>query len=286
MPRFDRILIVDWSAAGKPCRGANSIWIGSDAGDAANPETRQRAWKMLGCQLSRARKAGHRVLIGVDFAFGHPAGLAAMVTGQGRAMALWDHLSALHHDDGTNASNYRDIAAQMNRQIGQAVFWGNGRKAQIADLPRLKPPVHPDLRDHRATETAITGARPKSAFQLAGAGSVGAQSLTGIPWLARLRDRQDARVWPFQDWQDAPVVLAEVYPSIIADRLRGLSGFGCLDQAQVTVLARALRRLDDADALLPLFAPDPRIADLMAEGQILGTGHEAALRAAAAQVTA
>ena len=284
MPRFDRILIVDWSAAGTPCRGANSIWIGSDGAEAVNPETRKRAWKLLGCQLSRAQKAGQRVLIGVDFAFGHPSGVAAMVTGQAAAMALWDHLAALHQDDDRNASNYRDLAAQMNRQIGRPVFWGNGRKQQIADLPRLKPPAHPDLPEHRATETAITGARPKSPFQLAGAGSVGAQSLTGIPWLARLRDRQDARVWPFQDWQDAPVVLAEVYPSIIGGQLGAGTGFGCLDEAQVTVLARALRVLDDKDALLPMFAPDPRIADLMAEGQILGTGHEAALREAAAQV--
>ncbi|MDN5568951.1 MAG: hypothetical protein L0G27_09465, partial [Paracoccus sp. (in: a-proteobacteria)] len=185
-----------------------------------------------------------------------------------------------------NRSNYRDIAAQMNRQIGQPVFWGNGRKQQIVDLPRLKPPPHPDLPDHRMTERAITGARPKSAFQLAGAGCVGAQSLTGIAWLMRLRDRPGARVWPFEDWRDAPVVLAEIYPSIIGAELRGAAGFDCADQAQVTVLARALRRLDDADALLPLFDPDPRITDIRSEGQILGTGHEGPLRQAAAQVVA
>ncbi|MDN5568959.1 MAG: hypothetical protein L0G27_09510, partial [Paracoccus sp. (in: a-proteobacteria)] len=90
MPRFDRILIVDWSAAGRPCTGANSIWIGRDDGAAINPETRQRAWKMLRCQLSRAQKSGQRVLIGADFAFGHPAGLAQRVTGQPSALAMWD----------------------------------------------------------------------------------------------------------------------------------------------------------------------------------------------------
>jgi hypothetical protein len=285
LPRFDQILIVDWSAAGTPCRGANSIWIGSDRAAAINPETRKRAWKMLRCRLSLAQKTGQRVLIGVDFAFGYPSGVSRRVTGQETALAMWDHLSALHQDDDRNGSNYRDIAAQMNRQLGRAVFWGNGRKQQIADLPRLKPPPH-DLPHHRVTENAITGARPKSAFQLAGAGCVGAQSLTGIPWLAHLRDRPGARVWPFEDWSDADVVLAEVYPSIIGAQLRDAAGFTCTDQAQVTVLAHALRRLDDADALLPLFTPDPRITDLMAEGQILGTGHEAALQNAATQVLA
>jgi len=283
LPRFDQILIVDWSAAGKPCKGANSIWIGSDRADAVNPETRQQAWKMLRCRLSSAQKAGQRVLIGVDFAFGYPSGVAERITGHPSALAIWDHLAALHQDDRTNASNYRDVAAQMNRQLGRAVFWGNGRKEQIADLPRLKPPAH-DLPPHRITETTITGARPKSPFQLAGAGCVGAQSLTGIPWLAHLRDRPGASVWPFEDWQTADVVLAEVYPSIIGAQLRNAAGFDCVDQAQVTVLARALRRLDDSDALMPLFRPDPRITDLAGEGQILGTGHEATLQQAAAQV--
>ena len=41
-----------------------------------------------------------------------------------------------------------------------------------------------------------------------------------------------------------------------------------------------VRALDDRDALVPMLAPDPRITDLAAEGQILGFGHDAALRAA------
>lgn len=285
MPRFDLILILDWSAAGSPRRGADSIWLGSDRCAASNPATRRRAWKQLGCALSRAGKQGLRVLVGADFAFGQPAGLAAAITGRPDALALWDHLAALHQDDDRNRSNYRDLAAEMNRQLGQPVFWGNGRKAQIPDLPRLRPPPHPDLPAHRVTETAPPGgARPKSPFQLAGAGCVGAQSLTGIPWLNRLRQRPGRAVWPFQPWDQAQVVLVEVYPSMIAPELRAAQGFPCRDAAQVTVLAQALRYLDDRDRLVPMLAPDPRIRDLKAEGQILGFGHEAQLRAAARAV--
>lgn len=277
MPRFDRILILDWSAAGRPVRGANSIWLGCDAGSLSNPDTRQRAWKQLRCALSRARRAGQRVLIGADFAFGHPAGLAARLTGRPSALALWDHLSALHRDDDRNASNYRDVAAGMNRALGAPVFWGDGRRVATPDLPRLRPP--PVLPAHRVTETPVPGGpRPKSPFQLAGAGAVGAQSLTGIPWLNRLRSRPGAAVWPFEPWQDAPVVLAEVYPSMLGPL--DAAGWSCLDAAQVVTLARTLRRLDDADALVPMLAPDPRITDLASEGQILGFGHEASLRAA------
>lgn len=286
MPLFDRILILDWSAAGSPKRGRDSIWIGADRSPARNPETRRRAWKLLGCALSRARKTGERVLVGADFAFGHPAGLAQRITGQPGALALWDHLGAAHRDDDRNRSNYRDLAAAMNRALGQPVFWGDGRKLPTPDLPRLKPAPHPDLSQRRATETASGTARPKSVFQLAGAGAVGAQSLTGIAWLNRLRRVPGIAVWPFQPCDEARVVLAEVYPSLIGQGVRAAEGFSCRDEAEVTVLAHVLRHLDDADALAPLFMPHPAITALADEGQILGFGHQPALEAAAEAVLA
>lgn len=280
MPRFDRILILDWSAAGRPKRGRDSIWIGGDRIAPLNPETRQRAWKLLRCQLSRAGRAGERVLIGADFAFGHPAGLAERITGRAGALALWDHLALHHEDDDRNRSNYRDIAAAMNRDLGRALFWGNGRKIQIPDLPRRRPDPWDEFPAHRVTEAAQGALRPKSTFQLAGAGAVGAQSLTGIPWLNRLRQRPGASVWPFEPCGTSRVVLAEVYPSMIAEALRRAGDFACRDATEVTVLAHALRWLDDRDALTPLMRPDPAIPALMDEGQILGFGHLRTLRAA------
>lgn len=275
MPRFDRIVVLDWSAAGRPTRGADSIWIGDDRGLLANPPTRMEAHHLL----QGLAEPGTRLLIGADFAFGHPSGLARQITGRADALALWDHLDAQHSDDARNCSNYRDVAAGLNRALDAPVFWGDGRRLPTPDLPRLRPPPHPDLKPHRVTETpAPGGPRPKSPFQLAGAGAVGAQSLTGIPWLNRLRQRAGTAVWPFQPWQDAELVLAEVYPSMLG-RL-DVAGWPCLDAAQVGLLARTLRALDDRDALVPMLAPDPRITDLAAEGQILGFGHDAALRAA------
>lgn len=275
MPRFDWIVVLDWSAAGRPTRGADSIWIGDDRGLLANPPTRMEAHHLL----QGLAEPGTRLLIGADFAFGHPSGLARQITGRADALALWDHLDAQHSDDARNCSNYRDVAAGLNRALDAPVFWGDGRRLPTPDLPRLRPPPHPDLKPHRVTETpAPGGPRPKSPFQLAGAGAVGAQSLTGIPWLNRLRQRAGTAVWPFQPWQDAELVLAEVYPSMLG-RL-DVAGWPCLDAAQVGLLARTLRALDDRDALVPMLAPDPRITDLAAEGQILGFGHDAALRAA------
>lgn len=285
LPRFDLILVLDWSANGTPKHGADSIWLGSDRDEPVNPSTRARAFRMIEARLDQATRAGHRVLLGADLAFGHPSGLALRITGRPDALALWDHLSDRHQDDERNRSNYREIAAEMNRRLGRPVFWGNGRKQQIPDLPRLCPPPVSGLPRHRVTENPFGAARPKSPFQLAGAGCVGAQSLTGIPWLNRLRQRPGVVVWPFQPWQDAGVVLAEVYSSIIAAELRLVGGFSCRDAAQVTVLACALRQMDDDDLLVPALAPDPRVADMAAEGQILGFGHENRLRAAARAVS-
>lgn len=261
-------------------RGADSIWLGDDVGGLWNPATRMQAETLLRGALAQTAQDGQRLLIGADFAFGHPSGLAARITGQARALALWDQLDAMHQDDDRNRSNYRTVAAGLNRALGKPVFWGNGRAQQIPDLPRLKPPPHPDLPPHRVTETPVPGGpRPKSPFQLAGAGAVGAQSLTGIPVMNRLRQHPGTAVWPFDDCRDARVVLAEVYPSMLGD-LRGAPGYACRDAAQVGLLARALRDLDDRDALVAMLATDPRITDLACEGQILGFGHERTLRGA------
>jgi molybdopterin molybdotransferase len=74
------------------------------------------------------------------------------------------------------------------------------------------------------------------------------------------------------------VVLAEVWPSILADAVRAASGPGDIkDQVQVRLLARALAQIGD---LAPLLAPDVAANVLAEEGWILGTGHDAALNLA------
>ena len=74
----------------------------------------------------------------------------------------------------------------------------------------------PELAEHfRATELAVgsvAGIRPKSTFQVSGAGSVGAGSIRGFPVLARLR-AAGFSVWPF-DTAVAPVVV-EIWPRLL-----------------------------------------------------------------------
>ena len=81
---FDSYVIVDWSAASKPSTGADSIWIGALTPDArmkltfkaTNPATRSKAQAELEDLLARCLKRGDRVLVGVDFPIGFPAGTA------------------------------------------------------------------------------------------------------------------------------------------------------------------------------------------------------------------
>lgn len=261
--RFDRIAVLDWSAAKGPKRGKDSIWLAvRDAAgtETLNPPTRTAAEAAL---AELAARPG-RTLLGADFAFGYPAGFAAALTGEARALAVWDWLAARVRDDEGHATNYRAAAAEANARFpGGGPFWGNGA-AEVAGLPRLRPALPPGLAAHRATERAAraAGFQPKPVWQLAGAGAVGAQSLTGLPVLARLRTATGAAVWPFEPWTEARLVLAEVYPSLLP--LPG--GAGVKDEAQVRTLADWLwSRMQDGSLADLMSGPiDPE------EGWILG----------------
>jgi hypothetical protein len=98
----------------------------------------------------------------------------------------------------------------------------------------------------------------------------------GLPMIHRLSKISGVAVWPFQPWDQAPVVLAEVYPSLLAPAIRA-SADSIPDRAQVTLLARALRRLAQERRLAPMFDVPPIARE---EGWILGAGHHALLAGA------
>lgn len=187
---YTRVAILDWSASGKPTRGKDSIWLALDGAAPENLATRQQAEARLITLVETALAAGERLLLGVDFALGYPDGFAADIAGG--PLELWDWIAARHRDSARNESNFREVAASLNaRHPGEGPFWGDGRKVRTDGLPRLKPALPDGLARLRATEHRVTGpdSAPKSVWQLAGAGAVGAQTLTGLPVLARLRQR-------------------------------------------------------------------------------------------------
>lgn len=288
--RFDTVISLDWSAAGTPKTGKDSIWIGIAAADGVRTEniaTRVAAERRLTGLLDNHLANGGRLLLAADFALGAPAGFAQAVTGRPDALSLWAWLAEKVKDDERNRTNYREVAAQMNSLFeAGGPFWGNGAKADTPGLPRTKPDHPPGLPEHRRAEILGRegGLWPKTLWQLAGAGAVGAQSLTGMPVLERLRQRDPGRiaVWPFDAAAaTAPIVMAETYLSLLGPQVKADMAKGMVqDAAQVSRHARAFLTLSQRNQLHRLFDPAIPTEVLAQEGWYLGAGQAEVVQSA------
>ncbi|KGM86932.1 molybdenum cofactor synthesis domain protein [Roseovarius mucosus DSM 17069] len=280
MTPFDTIAMLDWSGGGdtgpQPCKDA--IWLGitRNGVDEAPSYLRNRAEAeaALVSLIEAEVAAGRRLLIGVDFPFGFPAGFARGLTGCDNPFAVWDWLETVI-EDGPQANNRFDVAGEINRRFpGVGPFWFNGVKREIADLPRKDTRAGHGMVERRAAEAQAKGAF--TCWQMGGAGAVGGQVLTGLPVLNRLRRRfyGQVSVWPFEVL-DKPVALVEVWPGLINPAVKRAEAQGGIrDAHQVRLMARALARMspDRLTEMLAVDAPE--------EGWILGLGHEAELIAA------
>lgn len=281
--QFDRVAILDWSAAGKPKTGKDSIWLcvtDENGAHADNIPTRLEAESALSQLIEDSLNTGKRLLLGVDFALSAPKGFTDRLTGTSNPFAFWSYLRARIIEGPNNYTNYREVAAEMNASFdGDGPFWGNTTKQNIQGLPRTKPPLPKGIETYRRTEVVARheGAMPKTLWQLAGAGAVGAQSLTGIAMLARLKAvHPKIKVWPFEIPDQ--ITLAEVYPSLIASEVRAATTKDCVpDQVQVTLLSKALYTISNCNKLGPLLSNAPE------DGAILGSGQGKILQAAMPQ---
>lgn len=275
MPRlFDAYIMVDWSAASKPVTGKNSIWVGVLAKDArlklqyqsVNIDTRLKARTFIEGMIAKLTGRGDRVLIGFDFSLGYPAGTAAALgldtTKQSPWQAMHAHLSSKMKDKPDNSNPRYAIAAGMNYAIskGPFPFWGAPARDVVSTLSDKKPDfdgqplpefriVESYLRDHKLGQ-------PKSIWQLAYSGSVGSQSLTGIPHVHGLRNTlPDVRIWPFEfengemsdeNLEGVKVVITEIYPSLVNEKAPAGQ---TLDEFQIREIARHYSELDEKGGL-------------------------------------
>lgn len=266
------VAIVDWSAASalSPAKpSANAIWIGIK--DASGERVEYLRSRTEAEALLRTLITTGNWLIGFDFPFAYPAGFAQRLTGQAKAPAVWDWLEARIEDAPDNRNNRFQVAADMNRHFGGGPFWGRPASLDLPDLHTHKLVDYPalGLSERRAVERLVPSAQP--VWKLYTTGSVGSQTLMGLPLIARLARLPGVAVWPFQP--PARVTLAEVYPSLLAPEVAAEGGIK--DATQVRLLARALWNLAARDTLAPLLTV-PAIAG--EEGWILGAGHQDTLR--------
>jgi hypothetical protein len=277
---FDAYIMVDWSAASKPVTGANSIWIGILAKDArlklqfraVNIDTRLKARSFLEDMVGKLTKRGDRVLLGFDFSLGYPAGtaeaLGLKLDGKAPWQAMHEHLAAKLKDKPDNSNARYAIAAGMNYAIskGPFPFWGAPARDVVSTLGSTKPDFDgAPLPEYRIAEAYLRDTKqgqPKSIWQLAYTGSVGSQSLTGIPHVHGLRQTwAESRIWPFEFDATQPlteevlsgvsVVMTEIYPSLI--KVTPESG-ETADAAQVRGIAYYYASLDEKGALSAAFS--------------------------------
>ena len=292
MHLFDTVVVVDWSAANVPSPAkpsADAIWMAvarQDGVTVSYHRTRHAAEAALTSLLETEAQTDRRVLAGFDFPFGYPQGFAQRLTGTPDARHVWNWLDTHLVDGPDNRSNRFALAATINARFGGAgPFWGRPAGLNLPSLPACKLVDHPalGLKERRSVEMLVPRAQP--VWKLYTTGSVGSQALTGLPMIARLARRAGCAVWPF-DGVDASLVLAEVYPSLLAtDVALAVASGEIKDRAQVRLLAQALFKLSargQLHTLLDLPGSAAQIGSLARteEGWILGAGHGAALEGA------
>jgi hypothetical protein len=285
---FNAYVIVDWSAASKPTTGADSIWIGvlkrdvrfRFAFESHNPATRKEAEALIGAILDDRAKHRERTLLGFDFALGLPRGLAAglQLPGDQPWLAVWNQIDRMVTDKADNTNNRFGVASEINRRLtgGPFPFWGCPPRDTLTTLQPKKLRAHgpDDIPEFRHAELAAKGAA--SVWKLYYNGSVGGQTILGIPTARRLKQAREDRlkVWPFEtgwkaltetDLAGVEVVMAEVYPSLV--KPAAVAG-EVKDLTQVRALAEHFARLDEAGKLGALFAPDKATAaDVILDAQ-------------------
>ena len=178
------VVAVDWS--GRATGERRHLWTAeAHSGELLKLESGRTRAELIDELVARAGDA-HGVVVGFDFSFSLPEWFLRE-RGYRDVRALWDAAAS----DGETW--LRDC---------EPPFWGRPGR------PRPELPAH--LRRTEAAVTAVGGIRPKSSFQIGGAGSVGTGSVRGFGALARLQDAGYA-IWPF-DAPAAPPVAVEIWP--------------------------------------------------------------------------
>lgn len=206
-----KVIAIDWSGARD--RSAKTIWLAEVIDGRLIRLENGRGREQVADFLVAEAERNPDMIVGFDFAFSLPAWFLEE-RGLESARELW----AL-----------ADREAEDWLAGCEPPFWGRPGKGR------------PDLgsaRDHfRHTDTSVPsmgGIRPKSVFQIGGAGAVGTGSLRGMPILHLLAEAGFS-VWPFGP-VDLPLIV-EIYPRVLT---------GAVNKSSASERAAYLSRYRDA----------------------------------------
>jgi hypothetical protein len=182
-----QIIAVDWS--GKAKGAAESLWRAEVRhGELAELSNGLDRGELI-AKLVELGEVDRQTVIGLDFAFSFPAWWCAERGWYG-GLDVW---SAMGREGEDLIEGCEDP------------FWGH---------PGKRNP-HPKARLYRRTESSEDAVRPKSVFQIGGAGAVGTGSIRGMPHLLTLA-RNGFGIWPFsEEW---PRVV-EIYPRALTGQV-------------------------------------------------------------------
>ncbi len=184
-----RIIAVDWS--GRKARAAKYIWLAEAREGVLLRLEGGRDREQIVEHLVGLDRDGDRLVVGLDFGFSLPE---------------W-HLRDRGLVSAPDAWRWLAEAGRADRLLAACgrPFWGAPGQRR-----------HEGITHYRRTELAVEaaeGVRPKSVFQIGGAGSVGTGSIRGMCALHALRDCGFA-IWPFDTAGRTTVI--EIYPRLFA----------------------------------------------------------------------
>lgn len=181
-----RVIAIDWSGKkGSACR--KTIWIAEARDGSLTRLENGRSRDEVVAWLIGEQARGERGCVGLDFAFSLPRWYLAE-RGYSSAPDLWRAMTA---------GGAEDLLARC-----EPPFWGR---------PGRKRPSTPQLRQTEA-QLEFADLRPKSVFQIGGAGAVGTGSLRGMSALHALHGAGFG-IWPFTEPHRWTAI--EIYPRLL-----------------------------------------------------------------------
>lgn len=288
---FDVFIAVDFSGSKDPRQQRKHIAFAETEHSLLTPRvedelkfTRSDAVSHLMERLHYHDSRGKRVLCGFDFQYSFPTGFWHTLTSLQETWAEMTRgisegvsgLPPISEEPESNARQWADAAnKRISHRTGIAIgpFWGaHFSQATNPHFPFSQACFQEKrLVDQRVRNIHLKNIQP--IFKIGGGGSVGLQSLCGIPYLSRIRadcSQQNVplRFWPFDGWEltDYRHVLIEWYPAI---HNRGTKS----DKNDASACVRWAGERDEEGTLSHYFTPtisDSERAQSTFEGWILG----------------